>query len=60
MDNAIIIQEWDSDCFHQRVLEMEVQGYVARQETYNIQAEMDPETGQIIHLYKIEVVKPCS
>ena len=60
MDSATIIQDWDSDGFHHKVLEMEMKGYITRQETYNITAEMDPETGRIIHLYRIEVYKPSS
>lgn len=57
MDSVVIIQDWDSDSFHRKLLEMERQGYAARRETYNIQAEIDPETGRIAHLHMIEVYK---
>jgi hypothetical protein len=57
MCHVIIVQEWDPDDFHQRVAEMEAEGYVARQETYRITPEMDPETGKISHLYTIEMCK---
>jgi hypothetical protein len=42
--------------FHERVLELESRGYVARLETYNITAEVNPETGEIIHLHTIEML----
>jgi hypothetical protein len=57
MNGATIVQEWDSDRFHHRLLEIESEGYVARQETYTITADMDPETGRIVHLHKIEVYR---
>ena len=37
---------------------MEAVGYVARQESYRITPIMDPETGRITHLYRIEMCKP--
>ena len=57
MDSVILIREWDSDRFHQRVLELEADGYQARRESYRIVAEMSPETGKITHLYSIEMVR---
>ena len=60
MGNVIIVREWDSDLFHRRVLEMEGEGYVAQRETYSITPEMNPETGEIIHLHTIELCKPQS
>jgi len=57
MDDVIIVREWDSDRFHQRVLELEAGGYIARRETYRILAEMSPETGKITHLYSIEMMR---
>jgi hypothetical protein len=57
VDNVIVIREWDSDRFHQRVLELEAGGYQARRESYRILAEMSPETGKITHLYSIEMVR---
>lgn len=58
MSNVILIREWDSELFHRRVLEMEAEGYVAQRETYSITPEMNPETGEIIHLHTIELCKP--
>ncbi|HWP42314.1 MAG TPA: hypothetical protein VNO14_03695 [Blastocatellia bacterium] len=58
MSSVIVVQEWDSDDFHRRVMEKEAEGYVAKQETYRITPEMDPETGIIKHLYRIEMWKP--
>jgi len=57
---AILVREWDSDTFHQRVVELEAEGYVARRETYSIIPEMNPESGQIIHLHTIEMRQPDS
>ncbi len=53
--NAIVLNEWDADTFHRRVLDLELQGYVVRRETYRITPEMNPETGQIVHLYTVEL-----
>lgn len=58
MSDVTIVREWSSDDFHRRVAEMEAQGYVARENTYRIVAEADPETGRITHLYTIEMSKP--
>jgi hypothetical protein len=52
----ILVREWDNDRFHQRVLELESRGYVARRETYSVTAEQHPETGYIVHLYCMEMV----
>jgi hypothetical protein len=56
----IVVREFDADLFHKKVMEMEEQGYVANRETYRISAEMDPETGNIIHLHTIEMTKAGS
>jgi hypothetical protein len=58
MNNPIIVEEWDSDAFHRRVGELEEKGYVTRKETYRIIAEMNPETGRISHIYRIEMYEP--
>lgn len=58
MTEVKIVREWDSDFFHQRVLELEKQGYTALRETYHITAEMNPDTGEVIHLHSIELVRP--
>ena len=52
---AIVVNEWDADTFHRRVLDLELQGYVVRRETYRVTPEMNPETGQIIHLHTVEM-----
>ncbi|HXE91700.1 MAG TPA: hypothetical protein VNK82_12145 [Terriglobales bacterium] len=57
MSKAITVREWDAESFHARVLALEKQGYVARRETYSIRAEMHPETGWIVHLHSMEMVK---
>jgi hypothetical protein len=59
-DSPIIVREWSAEVFHQRVIELEAEGYVARRETYHITPEMSPETGKIIHLHSVEMVKPDS
>lgn len=60
MKDATFVREWDSDAFHHQVLEMELKGYNVRRDTYHVTAEMNPETGQITHLYSVEVYKPDS
>ena len=57
VDKTVLIREWDSDRFHQRVLDLEADGYQARRDTYRIIAEMSPETGRITHLYTMEMVR---
>jgi len=55
MSEAILVREWNTDKFHQLVLDLEARGYVARLETYRIIPEMHPETGEVIHLHTIEM-----
>ncbi|HJZ66808.1 MAG TPA: hypothetical protein VKF81_01590 [Blastocatellia bacterium] len=57
MDNAIIVREWDSETFHRRVKELEALDYTVRPDTYRVIPEMNPETGEITHLYGIEMYK---
>lgn len=52
---TVMVREWDADIFHHKVLILEEQGYTARRETYRITAEMNPETGEILHLHTIEL-----
>lgn len=52
-----IVRDWDADAFHQRVLQLEAEGYTARRETYEVTPEMDPDTGEVTHLHSIELVK---
>jgi hypothetical protein len=44
--------------FHRRIIELEAQGYIAQRESYTITPEMNPETGEITHLYRIEMQLP--
>jgi hypothetical protein len=55
MSNAIVVSEWDADAFHRRVSDLEMRGYITRRETYRVMAEMNPETGRIIHLHTVEL-----
>ena len=55
MSNFTQVREWDPEAFHRRVLELEKKGYVWQRDTYRVTAEMDPETGKVIHLYSIEM-----
>jgi hypothetical protein len=55
MNEVILVREWDADSFHRRVLELESQGYTTRRDSYRITPEMDPQTGNIVHLYTIEM-----
>jgi hypothetical protein len=58
--NAIVVSEWDADAFHRRVSDLELQGYVVRRETYRVTPEMNPETGQIVHLHTVELYQASS
>ncbi len=51
----VVVRDWDADVFHRRVLELETQGYTARRETYRIDPEVNPDTGEIVHLHSIEM-----
>jgi hypothetical protein len=55
MSDAVLVREWGAEAFHHRVLDFETRGYIARRETYRVTAEMNPETGEIIHLHTIEM-----
>ena len=57
MENTVLVYEWDSDAFHRRVIELESAGYTSRQESYHISADVNPETGEIVHLHTIEMLK---
>ena len=58
MSGPILVREWGANAFHQRVLELEAEGYIARRETYRITPEMNPETGVITHLHVMEMFLP--
>jgi hypothetical protein len=53
--NAVLVSEWDADTFHRRVLDLELQGYLVRRETYRVTPETNPETGRIVHLHTVEL-----
>ncbi len=55
MPDTVVVSEWDAELFHQRVLELEREGYVARRESYRITAEMNPETGLVSHVHSMEL-----
>lgn len=57
MSDTILVREWDADLFHRRVLDLEAEGYQARLESYQVVPEMNPETGEIIHLHTVELLK---
>jgi len=59
MTETVVVSEWDSDLFHQKVMELEAQGYEARRDTYRITAEMNPETGIVSHLHSMELYRPA-
>ncbi len=58
MSDVIIVREWGADVFR-RVLEYEKQGYITRRDTYCVTPKMNPETGEVIHLYVIEMLAPA-
>jgi hypothetical protein len=58
MSDPIQVHEWSAAAFHQRVIDLEAQGYTPRLETYRITPEMNPETGAITHLHEIELLPP--
>jgi hypothetical protein len=59
-DDLILVSEWAPESFHRKVSELEAQGYLARRESYNVTPEMNPETGIIIHMHTLEMLKPES
>ncbi len=55
MSDAILVRDWNVNDFHRHVLDLETRGYIARRETYRITPETNPETGEVVHLYTIEM-----
>jgi hypothetical protein len=55
---AVLVRNWNADAFHSQVLDFESRGYIARLDSYSITPEMNPETGEVIHLYMIEMLLP--
>lgn len=58
MSEVVVVREWDADAFHKKVLQLEAEGFVSRLETYRIVADMNPDTGIIVHLHTIEMYRP--
>lgn len=58
MSEVVQVREWDSDLFHKRVLQLESEGFVSRLETYRIVADMNPDTGIVVHLHTMEMYRP--
>ncbi len=54
---TITVREWDAKVFHRRVLELEAEGYAARLDSYQVLPEMNPETGEIIHLRSVDMYR---
>lgn len=54
---TIIVREWDAEVFQRRVVDLEASGYAARLDSYQIIAEMNPETGEVTHLRIVEMCK---
>jgi len=54
---TITVREWDPEVFHRRVHELEAEGYAACLDSYQVLAEMNPETGEIIHLRSVDMYK---
>lgn len=57
---TITVREWDPEVFHRRVLELEAAGYAACLDSYQVLAEMNPETGEIIHLRSVDMYKAAA
>jgi len=58
MEDAIIVREWGAEEFHRRVLALEKQGYISRRETYTVLADINPDSGAVVHLHTMEMYRP--
>ena len=58
MGEVMQVREWDADAFHKKVLQLESEGFVSRLETYRIVADMNPDTGVVVHLHSMEMYRP--
>jgi hypothetical protein len=58
MNDPVTVWEWSAEDFHRKVFDLQNRGYIARLETYQVKAEMNPETGFIVHLHTIELLPP--
>ena len=54
---TITVREWDAEAFQRSVLELEAVGYTACLDSYQILAEMNPETGEILHLRSVDMYR---
>jgi hypothetical protein len=57
---TIVVRDWDPDIFHRRVVELEANGYSVCLDSYQIVPEMNPDTGEVIHLRSVEMRKPAN
>ena len=58
MSEVVQVREWEADAFHKKVLQLESEGFVSRRDTYRIVADMNPETGIVVHLHSMELYRP--
>ena len=58
MSDVVQVRELGADAFHKKVLQLEAEGFVSRLETYRIAADMNPETGVVVHLHTMEMYRP--
>ena len=58
MSEVVQVRELGADPFHKKVLQLEAEGFVSRLETYRIVADMNPETGVVVHLHTMEMYRP--
>ncbi|MBI3949535.1 MAG: hypothetical protein HY314_03665 [Acidobacteria bacterium] len=56
-ETTLTIIEWDPDAFHQKVAHWEALGYQALRHTYQVKAEIHPETDEVMHQYTIMMQK---
>lgn len=54
---TITVREWDPEEFHRRVHELEAEGYVTCLDSYRVLPEMNPETGEVMHLRMVDMYK---
>jgi len=59
-ETTVTVIEWDPDAFHQRVAYWEALGYKVLLHTYEVKAEIHPETGEVMHQYSIALEKGSS
>lgn len=57
-DEVMQVRELGADAFHKKVLQLEGEGFVSRLETYRIVADMNPDTGVVVHVHTMEMYRP--